>query len=250
MTDWLGLSWTALALIWASIFLAGLVRGLTGFGLAIILIPLLSLIIPPERAVLLGVLMGVLTSPLGYAKARHSVDPAITRPIIWSSIAVAPLGLYALTQTPPDVSRTLIALIAVASFFVLIMKRAPEPPKGTGALLATGVATGLLGGFAAIPGPPVIHYFVRSSISAATARDAMIIIFFWSPLAVAIFALIAGRLDWPLGALALSGFPMLAAGNAIGTHFFGRLSDPVWRGLVLALIAGSAAGAVVRLIAS
>lgn len=247
MTAWIGLSWTAIALIWASIFLAGLVRGLTGFGLAVVLIPLISLIIPPERAVLLGVLMGVLTSPLGYAKARHSVDPKITRPIVWSGIAVAPIGLYLLTITPPDVARMIIASIAVLSFFVLIMKRAPEPPQGKAALLATGAMTGLLGGFAAMPGPPVIHYFVRSSISAATARDAMIIIFFWSPLAVAGFALIAGRLDWPLGVLAMSGFPVLAAGNALGTHFFGRLCDPVWRGLVLVLIAGSAAGAVVRL---
>lgn len=244
--DWLGLDITSLALIWAAIFLAGLVRGLTGFGLAIVLIPLISLVIPPARAVLLGVLMGVLTSPLGYAKARHSVDPAITRPIIWSGIAVSPIGLYALTITPPDLARILIALIAVASFFVLITRRAPEPPKGKAALVATGVATGLLGGFAAMPGPPVIHYFVRSSIPAATSRDAMIIIFFWSPLAVAVFALLAGRLDWPLGVLALSGFPMLAAGNALGTHFFGRLSDPVWRGLVLFLIAGSAAGALIR----
>lgn len=245
--DWLGLDVTSLALIWAAIFLAGLVRGLTGFGLAIVLIPLISLIIPPERAVLLGILMGVLTSPLGYAKARHNVDPAITRPIIWSGIAVSPIGLYALTITPPDLARILIALIAVASFFVLITKRAPEPPEGKAALLVTGLATGLLGGFAAMPGPPVIHYFVRSSIPAATARDAMIVIFFWSPLAVAVFALLAGRLDWPLGALALSGFPALAAGNALGTHFFGRLSDPVWRGLVLFLIAGSAVGAMIRL---
>jgi uncharacterized protein len=250
VTDWMGLTFTSLALIWAAIFLAGLVRGLTGFGLAIILIPLISLIIPPERAVLLGVLMGVLTSPLGFAKARNSVDPAITRPMIWSGIAASPIGLYALTITPPDLARSLIALIAVASFFVLIMKRAPEPPRGKSALLATGVATGLLGGFAAIPGPPVIHYFVRASIPAATARDAMIIIFFWSPMAVAVFALIAGRLDWPLGALALSGFPVLAAGNALGSHFFGRLSDPVWRGLVLLLIAGSAVGAVLRLMSS
>lgn len=247
---WLGVSITALCLIWSAIFLAGLVRGLTGFGLAIILIPLISLIIAPERAVLLGILIGVLTSPLGYAKARHSVDPTITRPIILSGIAVSPIGLYALTVTPPDIARIVIATIAVASFFVLIMKRAPEPPKGTMALLATGAATGLLGGFAAMPGPPVIHYFMRTSIPAATARDAMIIIFFWSPLAVAGFALIAGRLDWPLAALALSSFPMLAAGNAIGTYFFGRLSDPVWRALVLLLIAGSAVGAIIRLLAS
>lgn len=248
MLEWLGVSLTALALIWASIFLAGLVRGLTGFGLAIILIPLLSLIVLPERAVLLGILMGVLTSPLGFAKAQGSVEPAITQPIIWSGIATAPLGLYLLTITPPDIARMAIAAIAVLSFFVLTMKRAAEPPKGRAALLVTGAATGLLGGFAAMPGPPVIHYFVRSSIPAAVARDAMIIIFFWSPLAVAVIALIAGRLDWQLGALALSGFPMLALGNALGTHFFGRLSDPVWRALVMLLIAGSAVGAVVRLL--
>jgi len=248
MTEWLGLSATEVGLVWASIFLAGLVRGLTGFGLAIVLIPLISLIIEPERAVLVGILMGVLTSPLGYAKARHSIDPAITRPVILSGILVSPVGLYTLTITPPDIARIVIGMIAIISFFILIMKRAPEPPKGRGALLATGIATGLLGGFAAMPGPPVIHYFVRSSIPATTARDAMIVIFFWSPLAVAGFALVAGRLDWPLGALALSGFPMLAAGNALGTNFFGRLSDPLWRGLVLLLIAGSAIGAVIRLV--
>ncbi len=219
MIDWLGLPLGALVLIWAAIFVAGLVRGLTGFGLAVVLIPLISLIILPERAVLLGVLIGVLTSPLGFKGARQGVDPAVTQPIVWSGIAAAPVGLYVLTITPPDIGRAAIASIAVVSFFILVMKRASDPPKGKAALLATGVATGLLGGFAAMPGPPVIHYFVRDSVPAATARNAMIVIFFWSQLVVAVIAFLAGRLDWRLGALALSGFPVLAAGNALGSHF-------------------------------
>jgi uncharacterized protein len=87
-----------------------------------------------------------------------------------SGIAVSPIGLYALTVTPPDIARIAIATIAVILFFVLIIKRSPEPPQGKAALLLTGAAKALLGGFAAMPGPPVIGYFVRSSISAATAR--------------------------------------------------------------------------------
>jgi hypothetical protein len=50
------------------------------------------------------------------------------------------------------------------AFFVIILPRSPLPPAGTLPAILTGFLKGLLGAFTAIPGPPVIHYFVRSGV--------------------------------------------------------------------------------------
>jgi uncharacterized protein len=248
IVQWLGVSVGNLALIWLVVFIAAFIRGLTGFGLAIILIPLLSIIILPERAVLLGILIGLLNGYIGYRASWRRSDPAVMRPIILSAMIAAPIGLLLLTQTPPDIARLLIALISIAGFAVLSLHRTALPPPGAAPLVATGLASGFLGGFAAIPGPPVLYYFVRTGITPTVARDAMIVIFFWSPWTTAIAALLTGRLDWNLAALALLCFPLLFTGNMLGRRYFGRLPEKTWRALVLILIGLSAIGALLKFI--
>ena len=163
-----------------------------------------------------------------------------------ATIAATPFGLMLLFNTPEDVARIAIAAIALLAFIVMIAPRAPLPPQGKGPAILTGLLTGFLGAFAAIPGPPVIYYFVRKGVPAAVTRDAMIVIFFWAPLAVALIALALGKLDWQMAALALACFPALASGNALGTRFFGRVPEAQWRMMVVALIGFAAIGAVIR----
>jgi hypothetical protein len=106
---------------------------------------------------------------------------------------------------------------------------------------------GFLGAFAAIPGPPVILYFVRSGIPATVSRDTMIVIFFWGPLMVALLALAFGRIDLPLALLAVAGTPALMAGNAVGSRYFGKMPESQWRWIILGLISVSVVGSVVHL---
>lgn len=244
----IGISLTQLLAIWAIIFVAGFVRGLTGIGLAVVLVPLVNLILPPERTVLLAIIIGCLAGLMGYRAAWRNVDKPLIVTMTVATIAATPLGLYLLFQTPEEVARIAIAAIALLAFFVIILPRSPLPPPGTLPAILTGLLTGLLGAFAAIPGPPVIHYFVRSGVPAVKARDALIVIFLWAPLAVALIALAVGKLDWQLGALALACFAPLAIGNAIGTRFFGTVPERYWRFMVVTLIAVAAAGAVFRVL--
>ena len=60
-----GLSPEALATALALVFGASIVRGLTGFGLAIILVPLLGLIVAPVEAVVISILLQLLAGPIG-----------------------------------------------------------------------------------------------------------------------------------------------------------------------------------------
>jgi uncharacterized membrane protein YfcA len=234
-----------LAVIWGIVFVAGFVRGLTGVGLAVVLVPLVNLVLPPERTVLLAVLIGCLVGLMGYRSAWRNVDQPLVLTIAVATVAATPLGLLLLFSTPDDVARIAIVAIAMLAFIVMIAPRAALPPQGKGPAILTGLLTGFLGAFAAIPGPPVIFYFVRQGVPAAATRDAMIVIFFWAPLAVALIALALGKLDWQLAALSLACFPALASGNVLGTRLFGRVPEAQWRMVVVILIGIAAIGAVI-----
>lgn len=248
ITDWLGVSPFQLLLIEIVCAVAGFLRGLTGFGLAIVLVPLISLVIPPERTVLLAILIASLGGGLGYREAWNNVDrPRILKLMLAAALAM-PAGMAALFVTPPDVSRLLIAAIAVAAFFAIAMPRAPLPPPGDAPVILAGLVMGFMGAFAAIPGPPVIIYFVRSGIPATVSRDTMIVIFFWGPLMVALLALALGRIDQPLALLAVAGTPALMAGNAVGSRFFGKVPESQWRWIILGLIGVSVVGSVVHVV--
>lgn len=246
---WFGVTLAQLLLIFAIVFAAGFIRGLTGFGLAVILVPLVNLVIPPEQTVLLAILMGTLSGFLGFRGAWANCDKRITTTITVSAVAVTPLGLFLLFHTPSDIARLAIAAIAVAAFVAVAIPRPPLPPPGKAPAILTGIMAGLMGSFAGIPGPPVLYYFARDGVPPARTRDAMIVIFLWAPLAVAVFAFIAGKLTWPLVALAAASFPPLAIGNLLGTRFFGRMPEAWWRTLVLLIIAASAVGAIIQTIA-
>ena len=235
-------------LIWTAVLFASLVRGLTGFGLAIVMVPLIGIIIAPQQAVLVGILSSLMMAPLGYATSRKRVDPAVMRPLLIATVAAAPFGLWLLVLTPPDIARLAIAGIAIGSFPVLLAKRAPHPPEGVLPRVATGMLTGLLAGFAAMPGPPVIFYFVRHGIAPAASRDAMIVTFFWSSSMVAFAALVRGRFTLPTAALALSCYPALALGNAIGSKLFGHVNEAAWRAVTLLIMAAAALGAAYRVL--
>lgn len=243
-----GLSALQIGAIWAIVFAAGFVRGLTGIGLAVVLVPLVNLVLPPERTVLLAVLIGCLAGLMGYRAAWRTVDRPLIIRITLTTIAATPFGLLLLFNTPPDAARIAIALIALLAFVVILLPRAPLPPPGKLPALLTGFLTGLLGAFAAIPGPPVIYYFVRTGVPAATTRDSLIVIFLWAPLVVALLALALGKLDWQLAALALACFPPLAGGNALGSKFFGKVPEQTWRITIVGLIAIAALGAVFRVL--
>ena len=149
-----------------------------------------------------------------FRSAWATVDRGKVIKLLLAASVGTPVGMYAISVTPPDVARLSIAMIAVGAFFVIAMKRPALPPPGDAPLYVTGVLMGFLGSFAAIPGPPVIHYFVRDGVPPNVSRDTMIVIFLWGPLMVALLALAVGKIDLHLGLLALAATPALKIGRA------------------------------------
>lgn len=242
----LGVDAATFAMLGVIVLGAAAVRGLTGFGFAILAVPLLGLVIPPTQAVLLAIILQMLIGPFGVGKAVSHIDRTLVGGVAVGAMIGTPFGLLILSSTSPDTARLLIATIAVACFGIFLVKRAPLPSRAPTHIAATGLAAGVLNGFAAMPGPPVILYFVRSGVTPMTARGSMILVFFAAATAGSITAWLRGLLDAPLMWLAAAVFPLMLVGNHVGSRFFGIVPERVWRSAVVVLLIVSAMGALVK----
>jgi uncharacterized protein len=236
----------AFALIAAMTFGAAAIRGLTGFGMAIILVPLLGMIIRPDQAVILAILLQLLIGPVGIRTIIADFHKPSATLIALFAVMTTPVGIWLLAHTAPDIARLMIAAIAITAFLlVLIPRRAPKQP-GTPMTLLTGVAAGILTGFAAMPGPPVVPYYVASGFSPLIARASMMFIFFATAIAATVSSWLFGFLEPRIALTSLLLFPAVLAGNWAGGLAFSKIAPRMWRTLVGLILGIAGVSAVLR----
>ena len=243
-----GLTPSALLLAAMMTFGAAAIRGLTGFGMAIILVPLLGLVIRPDQAVVLAILLQFLIGPVGIKTIIANSDRPSSTVIAAFAVIATPLGLWLLARTTPDVARVLISLIAIGAFVLVILPKREGFVPGRVATAVTGLAAGVLTGFAAMPGPPVVPYYLRGGFTPITARASMMLIFFATATAGTIASTLLGLTTLPLIITALALFLPMFIGNQLGQLAFGKVSPNVWRSMVALLLGIAGVAALIRLL--
>lgn len=228
-------------------FGSAFVRGLTGFGMAILLVPILALALSPVHAVLLTNFLSVF---IGLSEIRRLLRNAEKSAwIIIALVAVTtPLGLYALSLTTPAIARVVIAFIALSAFVAILLPRRgalDHHPATTGGV---GILSGLMTGYAGMPGPPVVPYYVGRDIARETAKASMLLIFTCASSAGLVSGAALGVLEWNLALLAALLFPAVLVGNRLGDRLSGRIADRTWRVCVGVVLGAAALAALVKAI--
>ena len=236
-----------LAAALAAAFGSAFVRGLTGFGMAILLVPILALALPPVEAVLLANFLSLF---IGLSEVRRLVRGAERSAwrISLLVVLVTPLGLLALAATSDDLARFLIAMIALSAFFAILLPRQAGTEPGHLATGGVGVLSGLMTGYAGMPGPPVVPYYVGRDIPRETAKASMMLIFTIAAGAGLVSGAALGILAWRLPLLAALLFPAVLLGNWLGDRAAGQIGDALWRGVVGVILGGAALAALLRLL--
>ncbi|MEP3225724.1 MAG: sulfite exporter TauE/SafE family protein [Parasphingorhabdus sp.] len=242
-----GLPAFSFLLVCLIVFGAAFFRGLTGFGYAILAVPLISLVVSPVTSVVMAILMQLIIGPFGIRPAVKLIDISMVSKIAALSCLLTPAGLWLLDIVTTDIARVIITTIAIGSFLAFMMKRPPALNEAPLQILLVGSLSGLLNGFAAMPGPPVILHFVRKGVAPAVARASMITIFFAAATMATIAAFWRGMIDEKILILSLLACPLMIGGNHLGAKFFGSVSEPVWRGFVVILLGIAASFALVKL---
>lgn len=230
----------AALVIAAAAALAGLSRGFSGFGGALVFMPIASALVGPTVAVPIFLLCdAVMAAPL-IPQAIRKADWRDIRPILAGAFLGLPVGNWVLTHIDPGHVRWAIsfsigmALVVLASGF----KFKGEPGWRTRA--GVGGISGLLAGLASIGGPPVIVYWLSTSDAVAQMRYNLLAFFATtSVLSIGLFAwrgLLTSDVLW----LVLLCAPGYGVGIWLGTRMFSFASPDTYRRIAYALVGLSA----------
>ncbi len=220
-------------------FGSAFVRGLTGFGMAILIVPVLALALTPVDAVLLTNFLSIF---IGLSEIRRLLRDAERS--AWAIIGLVavttPVGLYLLSVTTPDIARVVIAFIALSAFVAILLPRRDAVEHHSATTGGVGILSGLMTGYAGMPGPPVVPYYVGRDIPRNVAKASMLLIFTCASSAGIASGAAMGMLDWVQAQLAVLLFPAVLLGNWLGNKASGRIEDRTWR-ICVGMVLGAAA---------
>ncbi|MBK8989400.1 MAG: sulfite exporter TauE/SafE family protein [Chloroflexi bacterium] len=193
-------------LVFFIVFIAIFTQAVTGFGLALVSMPLLLLVMDIQMASPLVALVGIVAELLLLLHYRANLNMRAVARLIVASLVGIPLGVTLLRQVEAEVITAVLGgIIILYSLYALVGFRLPQLTRPIWAY-GFGFAAGLLGGAYNISGPPVIIY-------GACRR-------------------------WPPAEFKsnLQGFFVVSSFTIIMTHAWGgNLTPAVWRNFFIAL---------------
>jgi len=220
--------------------LAGAVRGFSGFGSALIFVPLMSAIYDPRTAagtfLLIDFAVALAVLPT-LGREAHWRD---VFPLAAAAVIAAQFGALILIYTDAITLRWGIAVVVLILLAVLMSGWRYHGRPKLPVTLAVGGLAGILGGAIQIVGPPVIVYWLGSSSSAAIVRANLNA--FFSVFAIALFVtyVVRGLLPAHVIVLALLLGPLQVLALSSGTRLFHASSAETYRRVAYAIVATAA----------
>jgi uncharacterized membrane protein YfcA len=172
-----GLDLFSLIVTLISVFVAGIIRGYSGFGFAMVAVTSISLVLPPIHVVPLVLILEVLASIKLVPQVWKDIDWHSLRWLLAGSLLATPIGVYLLANMPAEPMRISISLIVLVAAILLLYGWAWRRMPGRPLILTTGVTSGILNGAAAIGGPPVILFYLSSPAGVTVSRASIIAYF-------------------------------------------------------------------------
>ena len=218
---------------------SGAARGFSGFGSALIFMPLASSLAAPRLvAAVLLVIDFIAATPL-LPNAWQHADRKATAVMVAGALIGVPVGTWFLNRLDPVTTRWIISGFVVALLMLLLSgwryrgKDHPAISVGIGGLAS------FCSGLAQTGGPPIVGYWLGRPIASVTARANILLFFgasdFFSVVSYAFTGLITSdalRFSLLIG-------PVYAIGVGLGSRLFGRASEKLFRSICYTLIASA-----------
>jgi len=227
------------ALLWAAsaALVAGITRGFSGFGGALIFMPLVSAAYGPAVAApVLLVVDTVLTLPI-VARAFRRCNWRELAPLAATAMLAAPIGVYLLRHIDPVVLRWALAALALALLVLLVSGWRYHGRPTLPATLFVGFVAGVCGGAAQMSGPAVVAYWLGGPTPAAQVRLNLFGFFALATLSSGIAYAYAGMFTAEVGQMSLILGPLYGIGLVAGARIFPYASDVHYRRIAYLVIA-------------
>ncbi len=139
-------------------FAAAFTQGVTGFGSALVAVPLLCFFLPLQVVVPLTILNGVVITVYLSCRMWPHIDRRKILPLVIGCAPGILLGAWSLKMLDQALLRAGLGLLLVAYSLYSLANREPRWRLAAWWGLAAGFATGLIGAALSAGGPPTIVY--------------------------------------------------------------------------------------------
>lgn len=223
----------------------GVMQGYTGWGGAMLMMPLITLVYPPVEALALLVVGGLIISSQLYPGALRQVTWIEMRSLLLTLVLFTPLGTILLLYMDPYLVRRIIGVILlIISILVMSGWQYRGKQSGLSTVLFGGVS-GVINGFAGL-GSAILAIYIMALPGAANIQRSKIII----ASGVIIFTImivfsVNGVMNWDLILRGIFLAPTQMIGTVIGVSLFNYFPQEYFKKFTLVIIAILGASAVI-----
>jgi uncharacterized protein len=219
-----------------SALLAGAVSGLTGFGLALISVPLLLFVYEPRTVIVITAVLSVIINLAVVWDSWRDADQRIVVALLPSALVGVIVGTEVLRTVDPDYIRLGVGIVVVFSA-LLLLRDVRLPGAGTrwGTVVA-GSTSGALSTSTGLAGPPIVLLLASRGFPKRAFRGSSALYFLAMSLVGLAVLYIRGIFGADHVPLALALIPAAFLGKAIGTAMLKRISEGAFRVVTLGIV--------------
>ena len=233
------ISTNAAIAICAIAFVSGPARGFSGFGSALIFMPLASSIAAPRLvAALLLIIDFIGAAPL-IPNAWKQADRKATAIIALGALVGVPIGTWFLSRLEPVTTRWIISGFVFALLLLLLSGWRYRGKDHAAISIGIGGMAGFCSGLAQTGGPPIVGYWLGRPIASVIQRANIVLFFAASDFFSLVSYAVTGLITLDALRFALVVGPIYGAGVWFGASLFGRASETLFRAICYTLIAAA-----------
>jgi uncharacterized membrane protein YfcA len=226
--------------------LAASCQSLTGFGFALVMVPLLSLIWDVKSAVVMSTTLGtIMLVPLLLEVRRH-VSVGIAGRLLLGSLVGIPLGVVVLDRIDPEALKVLVgAVVIIASLLLYFAPQVRWPDAGGSTAVVVGAISGMLRGSTSMGGPPSVIYLLGVERHMETFRGTLLAFFLPASVITVVVLAAAGKVTPEILRTSAIGLPALVAGLFLGGWVRSWMPESVFRAVVLGVLIATSIAVIV-----
>ncbi|WP_300517053.1 sulfite exporter TauE/SafE family protein [Aliiroseovarius sp.] len=230
-----GLGWLATVAL-----IAGVVRGFTGFGTAMIYMPVAGQFLSPFGALITLTAMDVIGPLPTLPRAFRDGHRRDALRLCAGLVVAMPIGVWVLTLVAPEVFRYSVSLLSLGLLVLLISGWRYLGELKRGMVYGVGMLGGFLGGATGLAGPPVIMTYMASPHPAKVIRANLFLYLFGVDILMIGVLTVMGRMELSSLLLGIALAVPYLAGNLLGAWLFRPGYERAYRAVAYGLIAISA----------
>ncbi|MCV0426396.1 MAG: sulfite exporter TauE/SafE family protein [Roseibium sp.] len=219
------------------LFIAGCVRGFSGFGAGMIFMPVAaSVLLPATAAATFLFIDGIVALPL-VVRAVRRCDWSTVLPAAAGAVIVVHLGAWLLANSDVLLLRWIIFAIVTGLLVLLVSGWRYQKQPTTAVSFGVGSVSGFLGGISQVSAPPVAAFWLSSANEPAIVRANLIVFFALASIGTFVAYTLNGFFTPEVFHLLIMAVPVYGIAIFVGSRVFKQADPALYRKIAYILIA-------------